>query len=95
VFSLLYFYLLLDSTQQATSKGGSQEERQELNHIPDSLSDSRRCRQRMLNAINIAKYVIFRQHAVNKMWHSATDVARSVVCLSVCVGYTHVPGKNC
>jgi len=49
----------------------------------------------MLNAINIAKYVIFRQHAVNKMWHSATDVARSVVCLSVCVGYTHVPGKNC
>jgi len=32
----------LNLTQQATSKGGSQEERssQELNHIPDSLNNS-------------------------------------------------------
>ena len=36
--SEIHTSIVLNSTQQATSKGGSQEERssQELNHIPDS-----------------------------------------------------------
>ena len=39
--SLDVIVLYYNSTQQATSKGGSQEESsQELNHIPDSLDNS-------------------------------------------------------